>query len=136
MSLVETPLLSLIKGRLHHLGARQKLIAENVANADTAGFTPRDLKPFTPGNLGRTATGGAVGAVRTHVRHIGTDPVRPSPFKAVRTPGSETTLDGNSVVLEEEMIKMQESRADYDAAISFYQKSMGLLRAAARAPGR
>ncbi len=54
----------------------------------------------------------------------------------IRTKDSETTLNGNSVVLEEEMMKMSEARMDYDAAIGFYQKSMTLLRMAARAPGR
>jgi flagellar basal-body rod protein FlgB len=49
---------------------------------------------------------------------------------------SEVTLDGNGVVLEEQMIKMTEARVDYDAAIGFYQKSMGLLRMAARPPGK
>jgi flagellar basal-body rod protein FlgB len=52
------------------------------------------------------------------------------------TPGSETTLDGNKVVLEEEMLKMSEARMGYDAAVGFYQKSLGLLRLAARPPGR
>ena len=135
MSLVETPLLSLIKGRLHHLGARQKLIAENVANADTAGFTPRDLQPFKPADAFRTGRTG-IGRVATHAAHIGMAPPRATPFKPVAAPGSETTLDGNSVVLEEEMMKMQESRTQYDAAIGLYQKSLGLLRMAARAPGR
>jgi flagellar basal-body rod protein FlgB len=135
MSLEQMPLLSLIKGRMQHLGARQKLIAENVANADTAGFTPRDLKPFTVADVGRRASGG-VGAVRTHAMHIGTEAPRRSPYQARLAPGSETTLDGNSVVLEEEMIKMAEARTDYDAAIGLYQKSLTLLRMAARAPGR
>jgi flagellar basal-body rod protein FlgB len=40
------------------------------------------------------------------------------------------------VVLEDQMIKMSEARMQYDAAIGFYQKSMALLRMAARPPGR
>jgi len=48
---------------------------------------------------------------------------------------SETTLDGNQVVLEEEMMKMTQARMDYDAAIGFYQKSLAMLRLAARKPG-
>ena len=56
-------------------------------------------------------------------------------FKTMRSPDSETTLNGNAVVLEEEMIKMAESRMNYDAAISFYQKSMGMLRLATKRPG-
>jgi flagellar basal-body rod protein FlgB len=56
-------------------------------------------------------------------------------IKTMKTPGSETTLNGNAVVLEEEMLKMTESRMNYEAAISFYQKSMGLLRLATKRPG-
>ena len=33
------------------------------------------------------------------------------------------------------MIKMSEARMSYDAAISFYQKSMGMLRMATKRPG-
>jgi len=54
----------------------------------------------------------------------------------VITKDSETKLDGNSVVLEEEMMKMGQARIEYDAAITFYQKSLSLIRLAARAPGR
>jgi flagellar basal-body rod protein FlgB len=57
-------------------------------------------------------------------------------FKSQKVKDSETTLDGNSVVLEEEMLKMSDARMSYDAAIGFYQKSLNLLRMAARAPGR
>jgi flagellar basal-body rod protein FlgB len=55
--------------------------------------------------------------------------------KAVKAGDSETTLDGNAVVLEDQMMKLTETRMEYDAAIGFYQKSMGLLRMAARRPG-
>ena len=53
----------------------------------------------------------------------------------MKSPDSETTLNGNSVVLEEEMIKMSDARMNYDAAISFYQKSLGMLKLAIRKPG-
>jgi flagellar basal-body rod protein FlgB len=56
--------------------------------------------------------------------------------KPIRAADSETTMDGNGVVLEEEMMKMTDARMNYDAAIGFYQKSLGMLRTAIRAPGR
>ncbi len=59
-----------------------------------------------------------------------------SEFKAVTSRDSETRLDGNGVVLEEEMMKLSDARMSYDAAVSFYQKSLGLLRMAAKAPGK
>jgi flagellar basal-body rod protein FlgB len=72
-------------------------------------------------------------------------PTPPDPHAGLRGAGrqfrigeardSETTLDGNGVVLEDQMMKMTETRMEYDAAIGFYQKSMALLRMAARRPG-
>ena len=44
-------------------------------------------------------------------------------------------MNGNGVVLEEQMMHMAESRIEYDAAIGFYQKSLNMLRLAARRPG-
>jgi flagellar basal-body rod protein FlgB len=73
--------------------------------------------------------------MRTNAAHLpGTE--RPATaWTAQSAPDSETTLDGNSVVLEEQMLKMAEARANYDAAVGFYQKSLGMIRMAARRPG-
>ena len=58
-----------------------------------------------------------------------------SGFAPVVSPDSEATLNGNQVVLEDQMMKMNESRMDYDAAVGFYQKSLGLIQLAIRKPG-
>ena len=47
MGVADIPLLGQIKGRLGWLDARQRVIAENVANADTPGYVGRDLKQPT-----------------------------------------------------------------------------------------
>ena len=133
MGVADIPLLGQIKGRLGWLDERQRVIAENVANADTPGFVGRDLKQPTD-FAAAMARGGGLQMVRTNAAHIapaGT-PVR---FDATKAPDSETTLDGNSVVVEEQMLKMAESRMAYDAAIGFYQKSMSMIRMAAKRPG-
>ena len=72
---------------------------------------------------------------RTSANHIAPAAAQ-NRFHTSAAPDSETTLDGNTVVVEEQMLKMAESRMAYDAAISFYQKSMNMLRTAARGPGR
>ena len=144
MNLAEIPLFSMLRGRLGHLNERQKVIAQNVANTDTAGYVPDDLKPFSfdarvQNRLQMNqASSGAQMMASTHAGHMASRNPRPpgGGYKTVKSPDSETTLNGNSVVLEDEMIKMSDSRMQYDAAISFYQKSLGLLRMAVRAPGR
>ena len=134
MGFTDLPLLSQIKGRLTWLDERQRVIAQNVANSDTPGYVSRDL--HQPTDFARAlATGGGLRMVRTSAMHIA-PPGPTARFESRDAPDSETTLDGNSVVVEEQMLKMAESRMAYDAAIGFYQKSMQMLRMAARPPGR
>lgn len=136
MNPTEIPLLSMLRGRLGYLSQRQKVIAENVANADTPGFTPRDLKPFTLPTA--TASGPLVQAVtqKGHMLSPHAQTGSAAAYKPQDSKDSETRLDGNSVVLEEEMNKMSDARTNFEAAITFYQKSLNLLHLAARAPGQ
>jgi flagellar basal-body rod protein FlgB len=141
MNLNEIPLFAMLKGRFGHLGERQRLISQNVANSDTPGYTPNDLKAYSfqaqvKAAQGATTMSAAAGQAVTQPGHMSPASQHRSGFKPIKAKDSETTLDGNSVVLEEEMLKMAEARMNYDAAISFYQKSLGMLRAASRAPGR
>lgn len=142
MRLDQIPLFAMLKGRMGYLSARQRVIAENVANVTTPGFTPRDIRApsFDQMVRGARAPAGAAGPgglAVTSRGHIAGPAASANPaYTPEATPGPETRLDGNSVVLEEEMLKMAESRMAYDAAISFYQKSLNLLRMAARPPGR
>lgn len=138
MNLSEIPLFSMLRGRLGYLNDRQKIIAENVANADTPGYKPNDLKPFSFEAQVKAATSSAGVQAMTQPGHMQAPNARASlsGMKAIRTADSETTMDGNGVVLEDEMIKMTDARMNYDAAIGFYQKSLGMLRLAIRTPGR
>lgn len=142
MDLRGIPLFSVLQNKLGYLSEREKLIAQNVANASTPGFTPMDLKPFAqqPGmdpkanaavlaQPGQTDSGVSLGGAAVRRQD------RPRTYVSVESPDSETALDGNQVVLEEQMLKMNEARSDYDAAIGFYEKSLSLLHLAIRRPG-
>ena len=137
MNLDTIPLFSMLRGRLGYLNQREQLISQNVANADTPGYTPKDLKPFTfEGQLQAQANGGGTAMITSEPGHV-TAPgmTTVTSWTPQKAPDSETTLDGNQVDLEDQMVKMNEARMDYDAAITFYQKSMDLIRLAARRPG-
>lgn len=143
MNLAEIPLFSMLRGRMGYLTERQKVIAENVANGDTAKYVPNDLKPFSfdarmEAQKKAQGVGGLPLMAATQAGHMTPKNERRgvgAQYKTIKSPDSETTLNGNAVVLEDEMLKMSEARMNYDAAISFYQKSMNLLRMAARRPG-
>jgi flagellar basal-body rod protein FlgB len=137
MNLAEIPLFSMLKNRLGYLAERQKVIAQNVANADTVRYVGQDLKPFSfDAKLQMHQMQGPAPMAVTQAGHMSPKNERRSTYKSAKAPGTETTLNGNSVVLEEEMIKMSDARMNYDAAISFYQKSLNILRLASKPPGR
>jgi flagellar basal-body rod protein FlgB len=131
------PLFAMFKGRMGWLNARERVIAQNVANSDTPGYRPRDLKAQSFDQHLRLIESGPkpVALARTQANHIAQKNA-PSPHRGGASPDSETTLDGNAVVVEEQMLKMAESRMAYDAAIGFYQKSLNMIRMAAKAPAR
>ena len=76
-----------------------------------------------------------VTATATNAVHISPPKAPVQTWKAIEQPDSEARLDGNQVVLEEQMMKMTEARMDYDAAVQLYQQSLGLLKLAIRKPG-
>lgn len=133
MGLADLPLLSQIKGRMTWLDERQRVVAQNVANSDTPGYVARDLKAPTD-FAAALRQAGPLQATRTNAAHIASSSGPVARFTSNATPDSETTLDGNSVVVEEQMLKMAESRMAYDAAIGFYTKSMQMIRMAAKKP--
>ncbi len=139
MQLDALPVFSTLKSALGFHSDRARALAENVANADTPGFVPRDI---AKGDFGaalaatRLQAAGTVSTARTHDAHRA-GPAAPSrSWSLDETPDSETTLDGNAVVLEEQMSKVAETRLAYESALSLYQKSMDLVRMAIKSPSR
>ncbi len=129
--------LNALQSRMGWLNDRQKVVAQNVANASTPGFKPRDLTPQDFGKLvAGQSEGGSLGMMTTNAMHIAPQGGASTRANEVVSLDSETTMDGNSVVLEEQMLKMAESRMQFQAAVSFYEKSMSMLRMAARVPGK
>ncbi len=151
MNLDEIPLMGILKNRMTYISQREKLIAQNVANTDTPGYAPHDLKPFTVQGasgsglaMSQPSGSGGGGApsgfamsqpISTNPAHLQGTVSSTGPWKAIKTSDTETTLDGNKVTLEDEMAKMTTSRLDYEAAVGFYQKALGMLALAARKPG-
>ena len=147
MDVSSIPILAMLRSRMTYLSERQRVVAENVANTSTPGYRPRDLAPFRfkvssapPGSANRTSSEFPTALEVTHPAHQRPEGPEASAaargFRAERRPDAVTTLDGNQVSLEDQMLRMADSRMNYEAAISFYQKSVTMIRTAARSPAR
>jgi flagellar basal-body rod protein FlgB len=139
----DVTVLSMLRQAMSFHSERQRVISENVANANTPGYTPQDLDQadFTRALRGEMNSQNAERGVRlrtTHAGHIqgSTANAQARRWDASDTPDSETTINGNSVVLEEQMVRAQETRMQYEGALTLYQKSLGLIRMAIKSPGR
>ena len=135
MDIANTPFFGLLRARLEQLSDRQRLIAENVANASTPRYTPRDLD--TSGfqrMLEQAAGGGGLAMRQTNPRHMTSG--GSATVSVVERPDSETTMDGNQVVLEEQMMRAADTRMNFETGIALYQKGLQLVRIAARPPGK
>jgi len=154
MNLNDIPLFSMMKSRMGYIAEREKIIAQNVANVDTAGFVPKDLKPFTlsgpgtegsvPGQLAMTLPSGS-GALTASGQMAMVQPAQTNPahlsgtldsdeWRPISNPDSETKIDGNQVVVEDQMGKMTESQMNYSAVVGYYAKAMDMLKMAGTAP--
>ena len=51
MPITDIPLFSTLKTQMRWLQERQRVLAENIANADTPSFQPKDLAPLDAKNL-------------------------------------------------------------------------------------
>lgn len=131
MNLADVPLLSALRERMSWLNSRQSLLAQNVANADTPGYAARDLKPVDfQAQMDAQSTATFSGVATTDPRHIAVPVSGPMQSEDGAITQVETTGTGNSVSLEEEMIKVADTQAQYQAAANLYSKAVGMMRTA------
>jgi flagellar basal-body rod protein FlgB len=133
MGFGDLPILSMLKSRMLWQQDRQRVLAENVSNADTPGYRARDLsalrfdeqmvsvaRPVVSVALQQTASGHLSGIAG------GGD----SQFRSETGRDYEVRPAGNVVSLEDEMMKVAANQMDYQAATALYARSLALLKTA------
>ena len=128
MAISDLPIFSMLRTRMNWHQERQRLLAENVANADTPSFRPRDLAPLDFGKQVQRASG-QLSLALTSPNHL-SGANAASQFATERQGKYDVRPAGNAVNLEDEMMKVAANQMDYQAATSLYSRSMGLFRTA------
>ena len=126
---------------MRHLTARQQVIARNIANADTPGYRARELtRPDFAAHLGRAGAGTVARPA------IAPTPAMLALGASERGGGSgggsgrlvtdraisEIKPDGNTVTLEDQVMKLGQIQAEFNAAAGLYAKQVALMRRAVR----
>jgi flagellar basal-body rod protein FlgB len=109
--------------------ARQTVLAGNIANANTPGYVEQDLAPVTFGDEMKslaTVTTAATSPMHFSVSGGG----GADGFATADGEGFEVKPSGNSVSLEDEMMKISSNDMDYQTVTALYTRSMAIIRTA------
>ncbi|HJS85209.1 MAG TPA: flagellar basal body protein [Acetobacteraceae bacterium] len=116
-------LFDLAERRLAWTERRQAVLAQNIANADTPGWRPRDVAPFAA----RVDQAGA-GLARTDPRHLVGTSDTSGLAKPIRPTGHQP--DGNAVSLDQELTKVADTDTTQSLVSAIYHTYLGLFRTA------
>ena len=121
-----------IGAKMNYLNQRQTVISHNIANADTPGYQPMDLKKADFSRvLGKVVEGNKniqpVNVSTTSTNHI-------TPSGDVRDPKArearetyEVAPAGNAVIMEEQLMNAGQNSMDYNMMTNLYQKNVGMI---------
>lgn len=101
-------LFELASSQARWLELRQSTIATNVANVNTPGFKARDVEPFN-----KVLDAMPVRLATTSPAHLQLSPAETDTRATAKKDSWEVVHSGNSVSLEQEMIKGSDVNRDY-----------------------
>ena len=109
------------------LSARQSLIATNVANANTPGYRAVDLQPFSA-----VVDSTQITMATTNPAHMTATQTDSASARVVESDSTDETLSGNSVNLEQEMIKLGDVNRAYSMDTNIKRAIHQLMMSAAK----
>ena len=117
-------LLDMADRRLAWLDQRQGVLAQNIANASTPGWVPKDLPPFAASLAAETGTGLA----QTNAAHLaGTaDDI----LAGVTTRPTARAPDGNAVALDQQLAAVADSQSAQELVLNIYKTYLGMFNTA------
>lgn len=120
-------ILNMAQGLAAHAAGRQAVISQNIANADTPGYKAQDVRSFSD----TYETGMRVSTHARHNRegHIPLGSTLDSVDVFEDAAFSAESPNGNTVSLEDQMVRAADVRYQHDLALGIYGKSIDILRA-------
>jgi len=126
-------LLQALGAKMDYINQRQRLISQNIANADTPNYRPQDLTPVDFGKVLEKSIGEKSKTVRmetTDKWHLPPPGTVEKPDEKKQKKTYEVAPVGNAVVMEEQLMKSSQNLVDYNMITSLYQKNMSLMKTA------
>ena len=132
MDLNNLTVFSLANQDMKYLTERQKILAGNVANANTPGYLAKDLKkPNFSDELNS-----ALQMIVTNEKHFtGLGGSSLSARVYTPKPTQPLTIDGNGVVLEDQLNEISKDKGEYTRVMTLYNTYKNMIKTAATKVG-
>lgn len=122
-----------MNAKMHYLQDRQKVISQNISNANTPNYQPSDLSKVDFGSTldNVMKNKGGVKSVKmeaTSPGHMGFDEKVPQARTEKQKVTYEVDPDKNAVVLEEQMMKASDTQMNYNLMLNVYASNMEMIR--------
>lgn len=128
MDLNEIPLFRALGQRMSWLTRRQEVLAQNIANADTPGYVPRDLDPLDFDALVRGSSK-RLSAASTSSGHFAVGGSNRDAFRSgVDKATTSIQPGGNGVAIEKELMKAAHTATDYQITTNLYKKHVTMIK--------
>lgn len=127
---MKLPLLSALTEKMKWHQARQSLLAQNVANAETPGYRGHDLKSFSYAEHVKNLSTARIATVATQPTHISVQGTGADGFGSRDSSSFEITPEGNGITLEDEMMKVTSNQLDYQTITALYTRSVRIIKSA------
>lgn len=135
MDFGKLPIFSVLSQRLSWLGKRQQVLAHNIANADTPGFRAQDVVEPKFKEILRGSGPSAVQMSATSAMHMGGRGEASQTHKVVEDRSTELSLSGNSVALDDQVLKVTKTSMDHQLTVNLYRKHIAMIKMALGRPG-
>lgn len=122
-------LMSLMKTSMAWHAENQDVLAQNIANADTPGYKPKQLVKLDFERLA-LAEAHRLEMRATSPSHISGTQVSQEFRDETQRKTFETTPVENSIAIEEQMALVSKNKIEFDTVSNLYRKTAGLFRIA------
>ena len=128
MDIGNATLFKMMGRKMNWLAERQTVLSQNLANANTPGYKARDVKAASFKDLVGASSGASM--TTTHPNHVAGLKGGSGNFKTFEAKTYETSPDGNSVNVEEQMLNVSSTASQHKQVTNLYKRHMGMVRRA------
>lgn len=114
MNTEQPSLFDLASKRLHWLSVRQRVVSENIANADVAGYRSKDVEDF-----------------QSYLNKADATDILPDAEIVEAQVSWSQGMSGNNVALEEQIMEANATAGQFKIAANLYRKAYDMLHTVA-----